>query len=186
MTEDRVDYLNSYFEFKKSIKVFTEGLVIYTVDKGNFKDPSYSFIPLTKEQIAKLRPQKGQLMKKHMRSTISKSKSVNVAPYLDITSSEIKRNGSIDIVLELKGHAKSYLMYLGNLFSINYTKNGVNSIQTVLRDKQQISNTFQVFPNIATETHKMIISQNDNEPIFRLYNRGKNGQLKEYELFRAC
>ena len=112
MTEARVDYLNSYFEFKKSIKVFTEGLVIYTVDKGNFKDPSYSFIPLTKEQIAKLRPQKGQLMEKLMRRTISKSKSVSVTSYLDITSSEINRNGSIDIVLELKGHAKSCLMYL--------------------------------------------------------------------------
>jgi len=47
-----------------------------------------------------------------MRRTVSKSKSVNVNPYLDITSSEIKRNGSIDIVLELKVHAKSYLRYL--------------------------------------------------------------------------
>jgi len=31
----------------------------------------------------------------------------------------------------------------------------------------------------------MIICQNDIEPIFRLYNRGENGQLKEYELVKT-
>jgi len=36
-TKARTDYLNSYIELKKSIKVFTEELVIYTIDKETLK-----------------------------------------------------------------------------------------------------------------------------------------------------
>ena len=63
----------------------TEGLAIYTIDKRNFQDPNYSFISFTQDQMAKLKPKRGQLIEKLTGRTFSKNKLKTGILYLEIT-----------------------------------------------------------------------------------------------------
>ncbi len=162
----------------------TEGLAIYTIDKRNFKDPKYIFIPFTKDQLEKLKPKVGQSMERLAEKNYNKKELESGIPYFNITSSKVKDNGSISIRTELK-YFRYSLINLGNLSIIDFDKNGINSIQSIDRNQEEATFTGNIFSQISTDNLQLFIDQNRGEKIIRIQSIEKNAPTKIYELFNT-
>lgn len=157
---------------------FTVGQAIYTIDKRNFSDPSFKFIPFSESEVAILRPEVGQSIEKAMRKTFSKkdlqSQSV---PWLKTISSNLESNGTFTSLSEVKvGYT------FGNISEINFdNKNGINSINTIYRDQiGRYYNSQTIHMKFGSKN--LIVFQNEKDRIVKLGIIEQNGKSKEFEL----